>query len=108
MKRADRDLWCHELRTTAKKQGREWLRHDDIGWCCLAIGADVLLDDAWVQEPGGNWWSIDGRAGFPTDERLKTMGLPLDHALHLAQMNDDGVRFPEIADWIEANVPVED
>jgi hypothetical protein len=101
-------LWVAALRSGLYKQGRHYLRikkKEDITWCCLGVLCDI-------QQPG-IFDQVDPNAGnaeFPytlvtekLPERLAA-GLIYEQTLKLARMNDvEGVGFPEIADFIDAN-----
>jgi hypothetical protein len=91
-----RDEWVKALRSGEYQQGRGGLRSEDK-YCCLGVlcavraGRDFdfyeLMDFAYGTSKASEF----------TEAIAET----------LWHMNDfDGRSFPEIADWIEANVPV--
>lgn len=93
-------------------------------FCCLGVAQDLLMRSREVPSidwkkfapvatvsPGRNQvrWTKDesttlAGAGYPTREAVEAIGLSAKAAAHLADMNDAGDSFEEIADWIEANL----
>jgi hypothetical protein len=72
------------------------------GYCCMGVACVELLG-AKPDESGailGQEFTIGWRAdtGFGIDDETRA---------RLERMNDSGSTFAEIADWIEANVPVD-
>lgn len=100
MKKQLRDDWVNALRSGEYKQTTNTLRRfDEDGnpsYCCLGV-LSVLCDAPYAQI---------------SDNFLTHVNLVVGHAVDgdclLANMNDEGKSFPFIADWIEANVPVEE
>lgn len=107
--------WIAALRSGDYRQVQGYL-HNEGGFCCLG----VLCDLAAVPFTEGPSDDTDGLVRFydfgarhrneemicgDMREGLKT-GFS-DLALELAEMNDHGRSFAEIADWIEANIPAE-
>lgn len=95
--------WLAALRSEKYRQTQGCLRHADA-FCCLGVLADVK---------GCEWRSQCPIVG---GENMANYGL-LDvnfiqigkvEQQQLAKMNDGGASFPEIADYIEANIPAED
>lgn len=89
--------WIEALRSGSFVQARGFLKNSD-GHCCIGVLAEVQ----------GMPWSRMG----PTDSDLQTSWLPTgyrgglstDQMNDLANMNDGGKTFPEIADYIEENL----
>ena len=75
-------------------------RNLPAGMCCLGVlryianPTDMSSRDVPSYEPNC----------LLSDEQLKTFGLEHETQRHLATMNDDGLSFKEIADWIEKNL----
>lgn len=100
------------LRSGKHRQTRGVLHRYQGGYCCLGIVCETLglkwegtesitLDSGVVQA-----WKIKDTTNsrmLPKDVRNKA-GLSHDHAEELANMNDNGVSFAKIADWIEENL----
>jgi hypothetical protein len=94
--------WIAALRSGEFNQARSRLRDHD-NYCCLGVLACVL---------GASWKdkSIPVIRGKPLATNsvyvLESMcGLALGAQYELAELNDTGVTFPEIADYIEQNIP---
>ena len=126
MRRSERDEWVADLRSGEFPQYtggllRVTMDNGKDGFCCLGV---KLERDARVGRHGIVWDDDNGGYGsnddvtyeavdaMPSPETLAAWGLSGERANTLARMNDgtDGreYSFAEIADWIEANVPVED
>lgn len=128
MKRSERDEWVRALRGELGDylQGRSVLRSKDDRFCCLGVKCDLDVraehrHNIWSRPTvdgdthGVTYYWQDGklreegeRSGMPTDGILDAWGLTYTQSRALATMNDQGVSFAEIADWIEENVSVED
>ncbi len=100
--------WVEALRSGKYKQGEGELRRGDA-FCCLGVLADVRGAE-WVEDEYGE-------LGIPNgDGHVLTGALPVDWLAASIQeplwrRNDGlGIRrhtFPEIAAWIEENIPEE-
>lgn len=101
--------WLEDLRSGRYTQGKSML-HRNGKYCCLGVLAIGV---------GKTVCEID-RLGLLVDVGLSSLLGPPQRTKavteieeKLADMNDrgmgggNGATFPEIADWIEANVPVE-
>ena len=86
--------WVKALRSGKYEQGRTHL-HRDGHYCCLG----VLLDVAGA--PREEW---DGACLAPFCDDLRDKYLEFKTASKLAEMNDSGDTFAEIANYIEANL----
>lgn len=84
--------WVEALRSWKFKQTREGYFKRDNSFCCLGVLCVVAGQPALLDDEGGNWNFVDGEAGLA--------GV----SWKLATMNDDGASFPDIADWVEANL----
>jgi hypothetical protein len=103
MKRELRDRWVAALRSGEYKQGRDQLRTPGGSFCCLG----VLAETVGARRDGY-------RYHFEGDTHSRSLDVPetlvggLEQSA-LIDMNDDAEEpFSVIADWIEANVQVED
>jgi hypothetical protein len=86
--------WVTALRSGGFEQCRDEL-HDGSGFCCIGVGYQVLGNDCEeiLEEDD------------PTEIAAAALGLSSDVEKKLVRMNDDEKRtFPEIADFIEANL----
>ncbi len=131
MNKQERSEWTAAIRSGEYDQGRSALcsatREGGLEYCCLGVKAK--LDDAL--EPGtggfktrtgvlGGYHYYYGRNG-ELEDKIDTTLAPNEMYEHLdlapkqvqiyailAWMNDNGWTFAQIADWIDANVPVVD
>lgn len=112
--------WIADLRSPEAQQGKGSLvtetGHCCLGRLCLVLGHTVTMNNemlGWSKVDGdGNHKvlphkimreaEIDSNNGTPKDGRKIIFP---DHGefIHLADANDSGVTFTEIATWIEAN-----
>lgn len=109
-----RQRWIQALRSGGYKQADGVLRNGDK-FCCLGVACDLYAQD----HPDAHWGDRLPFAEFYEDGEsdgyndllppavrdwlgLRTYGARwFDGALSLAQMNDEGATFTEIADVIE-------
>ena len=119
----NRRIWVEALRSGKYKQATRKLR-DDTSFCCLGVACDIFDPKGWMREkvPAaegdyGMWLFRLERARtlLPRDVRemfglrdsvgghaiILEDGEVSDDALTLADMNDQGLTFEEIADVIE-------
>lgn len=87
--------WVAALRSGEFEQGRSLLFSNDR-YCCLGVLACVVNGAKGAEGAYGCDYQHGGyeiaHSNFP------------DHKTHLEDMNDVGKSFPEIADYIEANL----
>lgn len=114
MKKAIRDAWMQSLRSGLYPQ-IQWAlcrkENGGLGFCCLGVLADVADPTAWGTPPehaGGIRYFAGVYSGaLPADLRTE-VGLPEEAERTLIALNDkEGKTFPEIAAWIEQNIPAE-
>lgn len=100
--------WVEALRSGKYKQGNAGLHDQEDGThCCLGV---LLYTDG--RKPVGQAfcrWAVFSYRGAKS-----SVGLPKQYVRHLGiedasvqslmRMNDSGVPFPKIADWIEGNL----
>ena len=110
MNKALKAKWIAALRSGGYKQGQNFLAADDT-FCCLGVLCDVaglpytLNDGARTYEFGEGRESAEMIRG----DLRSSIDAPAcaDCAATLAEMNDDGASFAEIADYIAINIPEE-
>lgn len=114
MKRAERDAWVAALRSGEYQQGVGTLR-SAAGYCCLGVAAEVVLKCEWVDKGLGRFTAQVGDHVLATDlaprlgsRKPDLLGLTYEQQNEVMGMNDAGHSFAEIADWVEANIPVDD
>ena len=93
--------WLEALRSGKYEQAKGCLRKDDR-YCCLGVLCDVVDPSGW--ELIGNTYKYLGYLSFLPPEVAN-----IGYEDALVGMNDGkGKSFPEIADWIEANIETTD
>lgn len=93
--------WVEALRSGKYRQCRNELYDGNGGFCCLGVAQHIFTGKL----PPKRWNESDGRPTPPALDRLRDNGNGSGNVLTtLAHMNDHGKTFPEIADWIEANL----
>lgn len=94
------------LRSDRYVQGRDQLRSSDVSGkpclCILGVACEVSGLGKWDKRPGESWnYELD-------DGRSYVSAAPLSVRLHfnlppgIASLNDEGVSFGELADYLEA------
>ncbi len=112
MDRETRDKWVVALKSGLYKQGESFLKRDGR-YCCLGVLCEVTNPPGW-DPAGGEIKYVESSDGeneeYADDQELPFVTLDhfelsTDQAGDLMDMNDClGKSFPEIADWIEANI----
>jgi hypothetical protein len=98
-KQMDKDIkakWLEALRSGRYRQGEGALRVDDK-FCCLGVLCDLIAPGEWM---GGVFRANEV---FLPESLNSTLGIG-EQDLELAEMNDSGKSFAEIADYIEQNL----
>lgn len=111
--------WIEDLRSGKYAQAEGQLRdlransYCCLGVLCLSVGAtfdELRDDDEFGTRQLQNVPLLDGKnIGFGEDPELSrefmaSIGLPRDQQAELIKLNDSGVPFAMIADYIEANL----
>lgn len=117
MKQEIKEQWTGALRSGDYNQGTGHLREGD-GYCCLGVLCDLAVKAGVIPEPSvsdsGVYTYCDAQRSryyLPHAVRLWAE-LDSDNPtvrvqggnMYLAELNDDGVPFDEIADHIDANL----
>lgn len=115
------DAWKAELRSGNKRQGTNYLRDDNDGYCCLGVAAEVMrerfperLKELGIEivDATDNYMVVnysddgfhDSLVGTLPHALLDELGLNENSQEFLIQMNDrEGKTFAEIADWLDQN-----
>ena len=99
-----KDKWVKALRSGEFNQTDGTLRRDhgdgSVGYCCLGVLREVV-------DPNDQR-SKDNEGGLLNSVQLGTYGLDRRAQSKLADMNDAGSSFDEIADYIEKRLKVVD
>lgn len=117
MLKAEKDEWVNALTSGQFRQGYRYLNRNGVQ-CCLGVKCilDVRADRHGVIKRDGDFTAIQYAVEYegvftesmPTRELLDRWGLTYEQANFLARMNDSGVTFLKIAEWIQENVQVTD
>lgn len=99
----NRRKWVEALRSGKYKQARKVLREKGRTMCCLGVLADIA-GCKWTR-PHGLGWASEGEFQVAPPKAMDFVGLRLKGAFYgttgLAEMNDRGASFEEIAGIIE-------
>jgi hypothetical protein len=120
LERKFKKKWLDVLRSDLYTQVKGRLGNGANGRCCLGVGADIAGVHSYVDKRQSHKGNLEFKArlyedrklttsldsdlkyDFPSTDMLRRMGgLGHQEAGNLAEMNDDGVSFGEIADYIE-------
>lgn len=92
-------MWVDALRSGDYKQGQNYL-YNNGKYCCLGVAGCILgvSKASLINNKESRLFASVFPDNFTTD--------PMTYSLQseFIKMNDSGCSFPEIADWIEANV----
>jgi hypothetical protein len=107
MKQEWKDKWTAALRSGEYKQGRGKLRNFDNTYCCLGVLCDIVRPGKW-KEGVRSYLTIDDdgyqlTSQWLTSDIIETTGFEPFNQGMLANMNDRGIPFNQIADFIEEN-----
>jgi hypothetical protein len=106
--------WVKALRSGTYTQGKELLRTSDGGYCCLGVLCELSALGQWEQDRYGDGFSF-AKLADKTERRedilpawvarefgfVNADGTVECDPWELAQMNDEGSTFEELADVIE-------
>lgn len=95
--------WVRALRSGEYKQGQEELIVGEWkSYCCLGVlAAEMVPEYIRPVDKGSRALGVDGYTGALPDDLAVMFGLDEDSQDTLANKNDDGESFCQIADWIE-------
>lgn len=105
--------WLNALRSGEYKQGKGFLRSADGKFCCLGVAVNVMAPSTWlktIDSYDSYSYRKFGQTDLITDEEFnrfipKYIQNRLDFVVDadmLANLNDMGYTFTEIADIIES------
>ena len=112
MKKELKERWITALRSGDYVQSQGCLQ-DQYGWCCLGVLCNIVDGTKWIEPDESaedGIYEHDYVFGekvindIPPREWLENHGLPLGLAKELAEMNDEGIQFVRIAEYIKENV----
>jgi hypothetical protein len=105
MKADIKQRWVEALRSESYQQGPSMLRSQENRFCCLGVLCDLVDPKGWQID--GDRFAHGGYIGHLPCEIRAVAIISDDQCFSLMGMNDNGLTFPTIADWIEANIPAE-
>lgn len=96
--------WVTKLRSPEYQQTKSVLRAADNRFCCLGVLCDLADASRW-QDPGITRFTYAADGMFhdtmPPSSVLESVGLHADQGEELANRNDEGETFEQIAARIE-------
>lgn len=101
--------WTEALLSGDYEQSSEVLKGSS-GYCCLGVACDIYKDASWMYGKADNWYTQNEAFDYPKRGDLPNDVYDVlqqgDHSImrRLAIMNDAGMSFVEIAQWIEENL----
>jgi hypothetical protein len=110
MNKEIKEKWIAALRSGEYAQTKGALRRpvgtpQGAGYCCLGVLCEVVVGRENIEwEPAANAYSFMGESGLPPTPVLEEADYTEeenDTFWELPSMNDNGVSFDEIADYIE-------
>jgi hypothetical protein len=101
-----RKAWVAALRSGKYTQGKHALRPQDEQFCCLGVLCDIVDPKRWSLGGDEYNWGFANKEGaveekYLTDDVLEAIGLDTSDIDLLAEANDQGKPFEEIATMIE-------
>jgi len=101
MKRKIRDLWVRALIGGNFTQGKQALRDSHNNCCCLGVLCELVDPKGWHLDSPHRWYySHHNSTTWPNKSLCREVGLSKKFAQKLAEMNDEGKSFVEIAQYI--------
>lgn len=99
-----KELWLAALRSGKFKQSRGTMRSRS-GYCCLGVLAEVMGVPPAKKGSQRFDFAQRGQHNVGSYPPVNFQGIDWENRHFLVDMNDDEKKtFPEIADWIEANL----
>ena len=98
--------WIQALRSGDYEQTHYGALRNEGGFCCLGVACDLVDNSKWHMgsEPGSKANLYDGGISYPPAWVGEKISLDFEAQRFLAELNDTGWSFKEIADWIERNL----
>jgi hypothetical protein len=100
--------WVKALRSGKYKQGSDALATGDPlsieSYCCLGVACDLIDSTAWISDDDSMFKRHYGWKGHGSGTTLNLSFVTGRVGEKLSRMNDAGMDFSEIADWIEENL----
>lgn len=109
MKDEIKSRWLAALRSGVYHQGQNRL-HQGQQFCCLGVLCDIYINEHDVdwEEYKESGYSLYGESDFLPEQVCEWAGLGEadypDVQLSVARLNDEGLTFGELADYIESSL----
>ena len=104
MNKEYKEKWIAALRSGKYKQGTGSLRKNDK-FCCLGVLCDIVDSSKWeLPRSEGTPIVYDSRTSYLPEKIKNNLNIEYRQQKDLAELNDEGKSFNEIADWIEENL----
>lgn len=114
MNKEIKERWVEALRSRHYDQGLRRLRDAEDRYCCLGVLCDIVQGTKWKLDGYLNCYGADNINSVADKDIFWVSMIPpgiqyvseltVAEAITLAEMNDNGATFHQIADWIEVNL----
>jgi hypothetical protein len=109
MKADVKEKWIAALRSGKYRQDLAFLHPFPDGFCCLGVLCDVVNNGRWRAVGNDEFFSYRGPQNYESScvvpcDLADELELTSAQQQKLSRMNDDGVSFEVIADYIERNL----
>lgn len=101
-------MWIEALRSVEYKQGQDWLRTAGNEYCCIGVLCDLhakAVGGAWKEPGSARGFLYEGKRNWLPARVMEWAVLDEYDArtgpAFLISLNDSGLPFPEIANYIE-------
>lgn len=101
-----RRQWVAALESGDYEQGQLRLRRGN-NFCCLGVACDLYNDKQWHDTGENQLYGetlLDAKTWSPPDDVVEFFGLDDDIIPTLAERNDNGVTFKQIAAFIKSRI----
>jgi len=116
MNKEIKEKWVKALRSGEYKQGCDYLKQEGLvyRYCCIGVLVDIGLEGEWREVLSSGKYKFypagenkDGTTFYEFingQKYLDKLSITMGQQKALADMNDNGTPFCQIADWIEKNL----
>lgn len=95
--------WLEALRSGRYEQGQGYLKNKKNKFCCLGVLCDLVDPTKWAYTYSAMSYE-ESRTWLPYSIKDMTRLVQMLVEDQLASMNDQGISFKEIANYIEENL----
>ena len=108
LKKTIKRKWLQALRGKAYKQGTGALARLDGTMCPIGVAHDLFSDSWWIRDDKAGTWELKHRT-YPLKGGVERLWFanPVGYFValyHIADLNDRGYSFREIAEYIDRNL----